>query len=208
MTTTIAQFGAFENQNVRWNGDVESPWWVGIDVCKVLELGNHRDALASLEADERDYVGIPDAIGRTRQTIVINEMRLYQLLFKSRTEKAKAFQHWVFHEVLPTIRTYGSYPPPTDEENAATDWEAAILTVMLRLAAEVEGEVELDDLRVVAALGYGWLQGEDVSDRAIAAALDLPEDEVARRLAQLQAWGAVDEQRWLRLPTDLMAELV
>jgi hypothetical protein len=44
--------------------------------------------------------------------ICITEGGLYQLVFSSHLPIAKEFQKWVFEEVLPTIRTTGSYESP------------------------------------------------------------------------------------------------
>ena len=81
----------------------------GKDVCGGLGIVNHRDALGRLDDDEKDYVAIPDAIGRMRDTLFITEPGLYRLISTSRTSQTKYFQRWVFHEVLPAICKTGSY---------------------------------------------------------------------------------------------------
>lgn len=202
MTSTIALFGAFEHHNIRWNGNPDDPWWVGKDICAALKIANHRDALASLDEDERDYVGIPDAIGRNRKTIIINEFGLHRLIFKSQTEQAKKLQRFVFHEVLPSIRKYGCYPPPADDEDDEDDeewtWESAVLALMLQLGLEFGAE--LNDLRVLMALGFAC-QEEDTTNVKIAASLKLDEVEVFRRIDRLRAWGAIDDDRRVLLQT-------
>jgi len=85
------------------------PWFVAKDVCDVLEISNSRDALQKLDDDERDCVGITDAIDRDRQTNIINESGLYNLIFRSNKTQAKVFRKWVTSEVLPTIRKQGYY---------------------------------------------------------------------------------------------------
>ena len=84
-------------------------YFVAVDVCKVLGIKNHRDAVSGLDGDEKDYVGITDAIGRNRQTLVVNESGLYSLVFQSRKPAAKKFRKWVTSEVLPSIRKNGYY---------------------------------------------------------------------------------------------------
>ena len=88
------------------------PWFVAKDVCNVLSIRNNRDALASLTEDERDDVGITDAIGRKQETAIVSEPGLYRLVFKSRKKEAESFKRWVCHEVLPSIRKTGAYIPP------------------------------------------------------------------------------------------------
>ena len=53
--------------------------------------------------------------------IFINEPGLYSLMLKSRMKKAKKFSHWVTHEVLPSIRKYGSYTI-SDEKQKELDY--------------------------------------------------------------------------------------
>jgi len=93
----------------------QEPWFVAKDVCGVLEVGNARDAVQRLEADERDCVGIADAIGRTRETNVVSESGLYALIFTSRKPEARRFRKWVTSEVLPSIRRTGSYAFPAGQ---------------------------------------------------------------------------------------------
>ncbi|MBC9785914.1 hypothetical protein H1S01_15620 [Heliobacterium chlorum] len=90
------------------------PWWVAKDVCDVLEVKNSRDALRRLDDDEKDDVGISDAIGRTQRTTVINEPGLYRLVLGSRKPEAKDFKRWVVHDLLPTLRKTGSYSMKTE----------------------------------------------------------------------------------------------
>lgn len=111
MTAEIIPFD-FEEQAVRVIMRGDAPWFVANDVCRVLEIGNPRDALTRLDDDERDCVGITDAIGRERETNIINESGLYALVLTSRKEQAKRFRKWVTAEVLPAIRRTGRYTHP------------------------------------------------------------------------------------------------
>lgn len=84
------------------------PWFVAADVCAVLAIRNHRDALASLDDDERG-VATTDTLGGPQHVAIVNEPGLYSLILRSRKPEAKAFKRWVTHEVLPAIRRTGSY---------------------------------------------------------------------------------------------------
>ena len=98
------------------------PWFVAKEICAVLELKNSRDAISTLDEDEKDAVAIADAIGRLQETSIISESGLYALVFKSRKPEAKTFRKWVTSEVLPAIRRDGGYmiarPDETPEELA------------------------------------------------------------------------------------------
>ncbi len=102
----------FEDQLVRVHDRGGAPWFVAQDVCSCLEIANSRDAVASLDEDEKGYVGITDAMGRDRQTAIVSESGVYVLIFRSRKDSAKRFRKWVTAEVLPTLRRTGSYAMP------------------------------------------------------------------------------------------------
>ena len=42
-------------------------------------------------------------------TNLINEPGVYRLVFRSNKPEAEHFKHWIFHEVLPSLRKTGSY---------------------------------------------------------------------------------------------------
>lgn len=112
----------FQAQPVRVLTRDGAPWFVAVDVCRVLDLSNSRDAVAALDEDERLTVGNADGRNPNVATTdiripnrglqVISESGLYALVFRSRKAEAKAFRRWVTAEVLPQIRTTGGYVPP------------------------------------------------------------------------------------------------
>ena len=85
-----------------------------------------KNADARRAEDEKDGVGIPDAMGRTQLTTVISLPGLLRIVSKSRIPMAKEFQRWVYHEVLPFIYHTGYYkrsqsvsaPPEVDYQTA------------------------------------------------------------------------------------------
>lgn len=52
--------------------------------------------------------------------VLINEAGLYQLIFGSKMPKAEEFQKWVYEDVLPSIRKFGSYTAWTMGEDPDT----------------------------------------------------------------------------------------
>lgn len=92
-------------RSIERNGE---PWFVGKDVCGVLEIKNHNDALGRLDDDERAEVGITDPSG-TKFAIIISEAGVYRLVFSSRKTEAEEFKRWLAHEVLPQLRRAGKY---------------------------------------------------------------------------------------------------
>lgn len=86
------------------------PEFVGIDVATALEYSNPHDALAKhVDEDCLAIREVTDALGRLRETTIINEAGLYQLIMRSGKPEAKVFQRWVTHEVLPQLRKFGFY---------------------------------------------------------------------------------------------------
>lgn len=87
------------------------PWFVAVDVCKHLGLGNPRSSLALLDTDERS-VHTVDTPGGNQEMATVSEAGLYSLILRSRKPEAKEFKRWVTHEVLPAIRRHGGYLTP------------------------------------------------------------------------------------------------
>jgi len=84
------------------------PWFVAKDVCDVIGIAKHRDAVAQVEEDERAST-VVDTLGGAQQMTCVNESGLYALMLISRSPKAKAFRRWVTRDVLPQIRQTGTY---------------------------------------------------------------------------------------------------
>jgi prophage antirepressor-like protein len=98
--------------------DKGNPWWVANEVCDILNLGNPRSTLALLDNDEKGVHNM-DTRGGKQDVTIINEPGLYSLIFRSKKPEAKAFKHWVTHEVLPSIRKTGYYRLDDSEEKEA-----------------------------------------------------------------------------------------
>ena len=100
----------FHGQEVRTMTINDEPWFVGKDVADILGYSKARNAIA-LHVDEDDALkqGLTDNLGRTQETIIINESGLYSLILSSRLPQAKEFKRWVTSEVLPAIRKHGLY---------------------------------------------------------------------------------------------------
>lgn len=85
------------------------PWFVAVDVCRALEIENHKDAIKRLDDDEKLGVALNDPHGRSQVTNCISESGLYSLVLGSRKPEAKEFKRWITHEVIPSIRKNGGY---------------------------------------------------------------------------------------------------
>lgn len=100
--------------------DDGEPWFVAVDVCRVLGITDTSVAMRKLDDDEKMTLcltlghieqGLSDNAPGTSLNL-INESGLYSLIMTSRKPEARAFKRWVTHEILPSIRKTGSYALP------------------------------------------------------------------------------------------------
>lgn len=106
MTDAIERVFYYNDHSVRIVEKDGEPWWVAKDVCEILEISNLSTSTALLDDDERGLHSVETPSGIQSMT-VISEAGLYSLIMRSRKPQAKAFQRWVTHDVLPTIRKTG-----------------------------------------------------------------------------------------------------
>lgn len=95
--------------NVRIILQDNEPWFVAKDVCDCLEINNSRQALSRLDSDEKNSVILNDGTQGNPEKSVVNEYGLYSLVLSSRKPESKEFKRWITHEVLPSLRKYGTY---------------------------------------------------------------------------------------------------
>jgi prophage antirepressor-like protein len=131
---------------------------VAKDVCAVLGLKNHIDAISVLDEDEKSGVEISDPHGRKQYTNIISESGLYTLIMRSNKPEAHKFRKWVTQEVLPTIRKHGAYlTPETLSEMLAKPENAIKLFQALKEERDarvaLEEKVKLDAPKVQFAEG-------------------------------------------------------
>jgi anti-repressor protein len=89
--------------------DNGEPWFVATDVCRILGLENTTKAIQVIDDDCLKTFQVTDALGRTRDTTILNEAGFYTLVLRSNKPEAKKFRKWVTGEVLPSIRKTGTY---------------------------------------------------------------------------------------------------
>lgn len=66
---------------------------------------------ASMEALEEDEKEVTFSESGDHE-LYVTEPGLYRVVSRDTSPASKKFQRWIFHEVLPSIRRYGSYPSP------------------------------------------------------------------------------------------------
>ncbi|MCX7301339.1 MAG: BRO family protein [Rhodobacterales bacterium] len=108
----------FESHAVRTVMIDGLPCFVGVDVCRAIEIGKPSNAMARLDDDERVPV-VVDTLGGKQTMTGVTESGLYALILTSRKPAAKRFRKWVTSEVIPAIRRDGTL---TNLYNARPAW--------------------------------------------------------------------------------------
>lgn len=110
----MANIQVFEYQNNKIRTvDVDGEaWFVLKDVCKVLDIADHKVVARRLDEDEVCQTPLTDSMGRQQSTTIINESGLYHVILRSDKPEATPFRRWVTNDVLPAIRKTGSYNAP------------------------------------------------------------------------------------------------
>lgn len=108
------EYFEFRGNDIRCKLDKKGdPWFVARDVCQCLEIANVAQALSYLDDDEIVTIisndSMNDFSGLRKDTKLVSESGLYNLIFRSRKEEAKKFRKWVTSEVLPALRKTGKY---------------------------------------------------------------------------------------------------
>lgn len=174
--------------------EVGEPWFVAVDVCRALSIGNSRQALSYLDEDEKGVTS-NDTPGGDQRVSTVNEPGLYSLILRSRKPEAKAFKRWVTHEVLPSIRKTGSYQ--TDDPLAA--FPDYVRDAFVRMAEEnkvlkVEVQELSEELEEVTPLAQQFKEFTDSEDSAscrdAARLLNLPERQFT---GLLREWGWIEK---------------
>lgn len=116
------------------NGEI---WFVARDICNCLELSSATKAVERLDEDEKGLKTF-HTLGGNQQLIVISEAGLYRLLSRSYKEKARIFQRWIAHDVIPEIRRTGMYATMKQPQTTAE-----MLLMFAQQAVETERRINL-----------------------------------------------------------------
>lgn len=142
MTFENAAFGKIRTLTI--DGE---PWFVAVDVCRALEIGNPTDAMRRLDADERTLVSIEGA-SNGLPVNAVNEPGLYTLILGSRKPEAKAFKRWITHEVIPAIRKHGAYMTKSVLEQVLENPELVLLMAQRMLEEQRKNDLLQQELRL------------------------------------------------------------
>lgn len=132
------------------------PWFVGIDLAKVLGYRNiSRDIKRHVDAEDYRNYQSGSSEFNNRGVIVVNESGLYALVLGSIKKEAKEFKRWVTSNVLPTIRKYGMYANSETLEKMICSPENVIrICTMLINEQKKNDKLESENEKLAEKCGY------------------------------------------------------
>lgn len=129
--------------NVRTMEENEKILFCGSDVAKALGYAKPHNAITSHCKGVTLKQG-NDELGRTQTMTFIPEGDVYRLIVHSKLPAAEKFEHWVFDEVLPTVRKHGAYMTPDKIEEVLMNPDT-IIQLANTLKAERERNLALSE---------------------------------------------------------------
>jgi len=97
--------GAVLTTIIQENG---APLFIAKEVCEHLDITDTSMATKNLDEDEK-LIQTLFVSGQNRRLTLITESGLYSLVIRSNKPESKKFKKWITSEVLPSIRTTGTY---------------------------------------------------------------------------------------------------
>lgn len=175
------------------------PWFVAADVCEILGYSRARNALRMLDEDDLGAHLVSGDDGRERPAQVVSEAGLYDLILRSERAEAKAFKHWVTHDVLPQIRRTGSYAIPA-QRPALPDitTSAGVLVMAEQFAATARALVAAEQRNAeLEPAAKSWTQLATANgDFSVADAAKLLSRDPNIKLGRDRLFTVLRELRW------------
>lgn len=150
----------YDGRDVRTVNVAGEPWFVAADVAGILGYSVAKDMARSLDDDEKDGRPVPTP-GGDQMMLVISEAGLFKALIQRQTGRmvddarraqVKAFQRWVTHDVLPTIRRTGRYGADLDMlANLPSSQMLQLAAEAAKRAEQAEAQIERDKPKVLFA---------------------------------------------------------
>ena len=133
VSSSLAIF-SYSGNEVRTQVINGEPWFCLKDAAEVLGIKDHGKFLKSDFCDSKGVaLNATPSPGGNQSMHFISEPNLYALIMRSRKKEAVAFQRWITHEVIPSIRKTGTY-----SVNEAPVLPKDYKTALVALLAEVE----------------------------------------------------------------------
>lgn len=137
----------------------------GVDVARALGYADAPKAIKThCKEDGWAIYPVIDSLGREQNIKFISEGNLYRLITHSKKKEAEQFEHWVFDEVLPSIRQTGKYEMPTYLNPASAGGVASLINTFARGLKEQGGAPDIVAMQIER---IGRQCGVDVIDNYV-----------------------------------------
>ena len=149
-TTTALQTFDFHTNSVRVHVEGEHVEYCAKDIAAAL---GYKDTTNAIKQHCRGVVNrhpILDSLGRTQEAVFIGEGDVYRLIASSKLPAAVEFEHWLFDEVLPSIRRHGGYMMG-QESMSPEEMALASLKWLQSVVDEQKRQIEAQKPKVVFA---------------------------------------------------------
>lgn len=111
------------------------------DGRKVGLGGLTKALLEALDSDEKH--SIPELeIDNPQAAQFVTQPGLFRIILRDNSPACKRFQRWVFHEVLPSIQRYGTYPPPIVQQGSEVKKAVMLLLEEIEERERLERETK------------------------------------------------------------------
>lgn len=161
------QFG-----ELRTCGNFENPLFCLVDVCRILEISDHKQVRDRLNDNGITLVQTMTKNRGEQSLLFINEPNFYKCIFQSRKEEAVVFQNWIFEEVIPEIRKTGGYGKRMSKAEMR-------LQVFMDMQAEIDRQssvIKKQTKRIAALVSHLEVEKEKKEQKRIAFAQTLTDD--------------------------------
>ena len=144
MANEIKTFSSERFGSIRALAINGEPWFVAKDVCDALGIATNHLRESGRGLDDDEVMNLPNWEIGGKAPLIVSEPGFYKLVMRSRKPEAKAFQRWVTHEVLPSIRRDGAYVASDGTEDDATLMARALIAAQRTID---RNKRELDEMR-------------------------------------------------------------
>jgi prophage antirepressor-like protein len=183
MTNAIDLFPGVGDKHYFQNPETKEYWFHATSVCKQMGFENtSRTLMLYCDEDERFQ-----EIFEGKAVWFISEAGVYGLAMVSKTEKAKEFKRWLKHDVLPKLRSEGTYTmsqTPLSELININSLLTCALVSGTPKSPELQELIEQNSPHLVAD---DWVEQptytEPIEESATNTWLDRAEDKFARLFA-------------------------
>ena len=144
MANEIKTFSSERFGSIRALALNDEPWFVAKDVCDAFGIATNHLRESGRGLDDDEVMNLPNWEIGGKAPLIVSEPGFYKLVMRSRKPEAKAFQRWVTHEVLPSIRRDGAYVASDGTEDDATLMARALIAAQRTID---RNKRELDEMR-------------------------------------------------------------